>query len=40
MKTIDWRSEHVETDFDPDDEELDQTPPDIVSILGFDPKDE
>jgi hypothetical protein len=24
---------------DPDDEELETTPPDVVAILGFDPKD-
>jgi len=26
-------------EFDPDDEELDQTPPDVVDILGFDPRE-
>lgn len=24
---------------DPDDEELDETPPDVLAMLGFDPKD-
>lgn len=36
-KRIDWRKTAKETDFDPDDEELDQTPPDVVVQLGFDP---
>jgi hypothetical protein len=26
-------------DFDPDDEELPESPPDVVMMLGFDPKD-
>ncbi len=25
-------------DFDPDDEELEETPKDVVAMLGFDPK--
>ena len=24
---------------DPDDEELDETPPDVIAMLGFDPKE-
>lgn len=27
-------------DPDPDDEELDETPPDVIAMLGFDPLDE
>ncbi|MDQ2765249.1 MAG: hypothetical protein M3Y22_17770, partial [Pseudomonadota bacterium] len=27
-------------DIDPDDEELPETPPDVIMMLGFDPKDE
>jgi uncharacterized protein YjbI with pentapeptide repeats len=34
----DWRSELV--DVDPDDEELAQTPDDVIAILGFDPLEE
>ena len=26
-------------DFDPDDEEMDVTPPDVIEMLGFDPKE-
>lgn len=39
-KTVDWRKEADKTDFDPDDQELKVTPPDVVATLGFDPKDE
>jgi len=35
--TVDWRKE---TDEDPDDTELDETPSDIVKMLGFDPAKE
>ena len=35
----DWRADE-EDDDDPDDEELEQTPADVVGVLGFDPKDE
>lgn len=38
-KRVDWRKTASETDSDPDDTELSQTPPDVVAILGFDPKD-
>jgi hypothetical protein len=34
----DWREQ--ETQDDPDDEELEETPMDVVTILGFDPKKE
>ena len=34
----DWRE--VPDDPDPDDEELPETPPELVMILGFDPKDD
>lgn len=34
----DWRKADVDTGPD-DDEELAETPPDVVAILGFDPKD-
>lgn len=30
----------VHPDPDPDDEELSQTPPDVVAMLGFDPSSE
>jgi|GEM_PF-1938735 len=32
-----WRSEP--DDFDPDDEELAETPPDVIAMLGFDPSE-
>jgi hypothetical protein len=35
---IDWRK-YADLDPDPDDEELDKTPPDVVELLGFDPKE-
>jgi hypothetical protein len=38
-KKIDWRKEADQTDWDPDDQELVQTPSDVVMVLGFDPKD-
>lgn len=34
---IDWRA--IADDFDPDDEELETTPQDIIDLLGFDPKE-
>jgi len=34
---VDWRK--MPTPFDPDDEELDETPEDVVRMLGFDPKE-
>ena len=34
----DWRTELDEYE-DPDDEELAETPADVILILGFDPKD-
>jgi hypothetical protein len=36
-KKVDWRKTASTTDADPDDEALNQTPPDVVAILGFDP---
>lgn len=34
----DWRSPMLESnDIDPDDELLEETPKDVVAILGFDP---
>jgi hypothetical protein len=36
----DWRQNDALLDEqDPDDQEMKETPPDVVSILGFDPKD-
>ncbi len=38
-KIVDWRKElENEPDVD-DDEELDVTPPDVIAMLGFDPKE-
>ena len=34
----DWRASQ-ESDEDPDDEELDETPEDVIAVLGFDPKE-
>lgn len=34
---VDWRKGKEE--IDPDDEELATTSPDVISILGFDPKE-
>lgn len=34
----DWRNELTE-EIDPDDEELDVTPQEVIDILGFDPKE-
>ena len=34
----DWRKSE-DDDEDPDDEELPETPPEIIEILGFDPLD-
>jgi hypothetical protein len=34
---FDWRS--VPDEPDPDDEELEVTPSDVIAILGFDPKE-
>lgn len=39
-RTVDWRKASAATDADPDDTELEQTPPDVVAQLGFDPKEE
>lgn len=35
--TTDWRDA---PDDDPDDEQLDETPSDVVGMLGFDPAEE
>jgi hypothetical protein len=37
-KPIDWRE--AEAEADPDDEELNETPSDVIALLGFDPLDE
>lgn len=34
---IDWRA--IADDFDPDDEEMETTPQDVIDLLGFDPKE-
>ncbi len=34
-RAVDW---HADSERDPDDEELDPTPPLVVLMLGFDPK--
>lgn len=36
----DWRKELADEDAPDDDEQLAQTPEDVVSVLGFDPLDE
>lgn len=33
----DWRGGPLDDDEDPDDEELDATPEDVIQVLGFDP---
>jgi hypothetical protein len=40
-KEVDWRKNAARerTDFDADDEELAQTPPDVIAALGFDPRE-
>jgi len=36
---VDWRANRgPEDEFDPDDEELRETPPEVIEALGFDPK--
>lgn len=38
METPNITKQAIEdVEFDPDDEQLDQTPPDVVAELGFDP---
>lgn len=34
-----WRGTEAEDESDPDDEELENTPEDVIAILGFDPKE-
>ena len=34
---IDWRT--LPDEVDPDDEEMEQTPQDVIDLLGFDPKE-
>jgi len=37
---VDWRKiPEVVDDEDPDDEELEKTPEDVIRMLGFDPKE-
>ena len=38
-KPLDWRDEEFEDDAPDDDAELEETPPDVVAMLGFDPLD-
>lgn len=35
----DWREEAPDDDRDPDDEEMAETPADVIEVLGFDPLD-
>jgi len=35
----DWRKEGI-NEIDSDDEELSETPPDVIAMLGFDPLEE
>lgn len=37
--SIDWRKETDDDELD-NDEELEETPRDVVALLGFDPKEE
>lgn len=37
-KVVDWRKEDID-DAEDNDEELDQTPEDVIEGLGFDPKE-
>lgn len=37
-REVDWRNEDIE-DEDSDDELLEETPPDVVAMLGFDPRE-
>ena len=36
---LDWRDEEFDDDAPDDDAELEETPPDVVAMLGFDPLD-
>jgi len=36
-KAVDWRANHWDHDEDPDDELMEQTPQDVIDVLGFDP---
>lgn len=39
-REVKWREdEALDAEEDPDDEELDETPADVIAMLGFDPKD-
>lgn len=38
-ESLDWRTQLIDNDEDPDDELLEQTPDDVVYVLGFDPLD-
>jgi len=38
-KIVDWRKSAKDTDFDPDDTEMAETPRDVILALGFDPKE-
>jgi len=37
---LDWREEVYEDETPDDDEEIDETPDDVIKILGFDPLEE
>ena len=39
-KPLDWRDEEFEDNTPDDDEELPETPKEVVDLLGFDPLDE
>ena len=39
-KPLDWRAEEFDDDTSDDDEELPETPADVVALLGFDPLEE
>ena len=39
-KTVDWRNKLGREKHKDDDEELDKTPPEVVGMLGFDPKED
>ena len=36
-EVVNWREKVQDREYDPDDEELEQTPVDVVLVLGFDP---
>ena len=38
-KPVDWRK-NLKDEVDPDDDELEETPEEVIDFLGFDPKKE